>query len=193
MTLARVREALARYVAKAVDAPEAKPAAVALMLLERSPGSELETLFIKRAERAGDPWSRQIALPGGRRESSDADLLFTAVRETREETGIDLSGAERLGVLDDLYPRTPTLPPVVVRPFVFGLAAPPRIVTNAEVEHAFWIPLNRLVTPGVRREVTLQLRGEARVFPAYDLGDEVIWGMTERILTPFLELIGYSA
>jgi 8-oxo-dGTP pyrophosphatase MutT (NUDIX family) len=191
MTIASVRAALAQYAPLQVEAPEAKPAAVALMLLGRPKG--LETLFIKRAERAGDPWSRQVALPGGRREPEDADLFVTAVRETLEETGIDLAQAERLGALDDLYPRTPTLPPVVVRPFVFALADEPAIVPNAEVEHAFWVPLERFVTPGVRRDVTLQVRGVERVFPAYDLGDEVIWGMTERILTPFLELIGYTA
>ena len=191
MTLTRVRAALLQYVARAVDAPEARPAAVALILLERSSG--LEALFIKRAERAGDPWSRQVALPGGRYEPTDPDLLVTATRETREETGIDLTGAERLGVLDDLYPRIPTLPPVRVRPFVFALSSPPRLTPSEEVEHAFWVPLDRLVAPGVRREVTLQVRGVERVFPAYDLGDEVIWGMTERILTPFLDLIGYTA
>jgi 8-oxo-dGTP pyrophosphatase MutT (NUDIX family) len=193
MTIARVRAALAQYAPHQVEAPEAKPAAVALMLLGRSKGGGLETLFIKRAERAGDPWSRQVALPGGRHEPEDADLFVTAVRETREETGIDLANAERLGTLDDLYPRTPTLPPVVVRPFVFALADEPAIMPSDEVEHAFWVPLERLVTPGVRRDVTLRVRGVEQVFPAYDLGDEVIWGMTERILTPFLELIGYTA
>src|SRR3989442_10873051 len=86
-------------------------------------GGGLEALFIRRAQRADDPWSGQVALPGGRRDAGDADLFATAVRETREETGIDLAGAERLGRLDDLYPRTPTLPPVVVRPFVFALVA----------------------------------------------------------------------
>ncbi len=191
LTLAHVRSALAGYAPRQVEAPEAKPAAVAMMLLERPSG--LETLLIKRAERVGDPWSRQVALPGGRREPADGDLLVTAIRETREETGIELLNAERLGVLDDLYPRTPTLPPVLVRPFVFALAALPAIVPSAEVAHAFWVPLDRLVAPGVRREVTLQVAGVERVFPAYDLGDEVIWGMTERIITPFLDLIGYTA
>jgi 8-oxo-dGTP pyrophosphatase MutT (NUDIX family) len=191
MTLARVRAALAHYVAQEVLAPEARPAAVALILLERSSG--LEALFIKRAERVGDPWSRQVAFPGGRHESSDANLLVTAMRETLEETGIDLSGAERLGVLDDLYPRIPTLPPVLVRPFVFAVSSPPLLAASEEVELAFWASLDRLVAPGVRRDVRFHVRGVERVFPAYDLGDEVIWGMTERILTPFLELIGYSA
>lgn len=185
MTIGAVRRALAGYTARVEDAPEALPAAVALIVIERN---GLEALFIKRAARVGDPWSGQVALPGGRYEPEDGDLLHTAIRETREETGVDLSGAERLGVLDDLYPRTPTLPPVRVRPFVFTIAAAPPLVASDEVERAFWIPLARLAEPGVRRDVKLIVRGEPRIFPAYDLGDDVIWGMTERILTPFLTL-----
>lgn len=189
MTIDRVRRSLAARVPREIDAPEARPAAVALMLIERN---GLEALFIKRAARSGDPWSGQVAFPGGRYESTDVDLRATAIREAREEIGAELAGAESLGVLDDLYPRTPTLPPVRVRPFVFGLAAAPPLTPSDEVERAFWVPLTRLYEPGVRREVNLFLRGEDRVFPAYDLGEEVIWGMTERILTPFLELIGYA-
>jgi len=191
MTLERVRLVLAGHAPREISAPEARPAAVALILIERT---GLEALFIKRAARTGDPWSGQVAFPGGRHEPADADLRVTAIRETREETGVDLSGAEPLGVLDDLYPRTPTLPPVRVRPYVFALhgASPARLTTSDEVDRAFWVPLSRLSEPAVRREVKLLLRGEERVFPAYDLGEDVIWGMTERILTPFLELIGYT-
>ena len=100
------------------------PAAVAVLLHDGTEG--LEALFIHRAERAGDTWSGQIAFPGGRREPSDSDLRVTAIRETHEEIGVDLASAEPLGVLDDMYPRTPVLPPVVVRPFVFGLLNDPR-------------------------------------------------------------------
>ena len=187
MTLAAVRRALAGYSAKVEEAPEALPAAVALILIERH---GLEALFIKRAVRAGDPWSGQVALPGGRYEAADHDLLTTAIRETREETGVDLTSAERLGALDDLHPRTPTLPPVLVRPFVFTIPAAPALANSEEVERAFWVPLDRFTEPGVRHDVKLMLRGEIRVFPAYDLGEDVIWGMTERILTPFLTLLG---
>jgi len=190
MTLERARRALARYAAQEISAPEARPAAVALILVE--PSSGLEALFIKRAARAGDPWSGQVAFPGGRHDPDDGDLLATAIRETREETGVELSDAERLGVLDDLYPRTPTLPPVRVRPFVFALPARQPLVATAEVERAFWVPLARIVEPSVRRDVKLLLGSVERVFPAYDLGEDVIWGMTERILTPFLRLLGYG-
>jgi len=165
------------------------PAAVAVVL--REGGDGLETLFIHRAERAGDTWSGQIAFPGGRKEPADADLQATAIRETREEIGLDLASAELLAVLDDMHPRTPVLPPVVVRPFAFALADhPPTLTLSAEVQDAFWVSFRALAAPEVRREVTLHHRGASRTFPAYVVGHRTIWGMTERILTPLLTLIG---
>jgi 8-oxo-dGTP pyrophosphatase MutT (NUDIX family) len=159
---------------------------VALVLVEGAVG--VEALFIRRAVRANDPWSGQVALPGGRRDPGDPDLLATAIRETCEETGIDLSQGEPLGVLDDLAPVTRVLPPVVVRPFVFALPHRPALHASAEVQYAFWVPLERLAEPGVCREVSVTVHGVERTVPAYVIGDEVIWGMTERILTTFLNV-----
>jgi 8-oxo-dGTP pyrophosphatase MutT (NUDIX family) len=164
------------------------PAAVAVILHDGNEG--LEALFIHRAVRAGDTWSGQIAFPGGRREPGDADLLATAIRETMEEIGVDLSSAERLGVLDDLYPRTPVLPPVVVRPFVFALTARPTIVVSPEVQSAFWVSFRALQAPGVAGTITVDHPGiPRRVLPAYTLGNRTIWGMSERILTPLISLV----
>ena len=163
-------------------------AAVAVILHDGDEG--LEALFIHRAVRAGDTWSGQIAFPGGRRDPGDADLLATAIRETGEEVGVDLSSAERLGVLDDLYPRTPVLPPVVVRPFVFALTARPTIVVSSEVQDAFWVSFRALQAPGVASTVTVDHPGiPRRVLPAYTLGNHTIWGMSERILTPLISLV----
>ena len=187
ITLAAVRRALAGHQPQPAAAAGARPAAVSLVLLDGPAGAEI--LLIKRAERAGDPWSGQIAFPGGRQDPEDRDLLATAVRETREETGVELASAERLAVLDDLAPRTSTLPPVVVRPFVFGLPRRPELTINAEVQRAFWVPLARFSEPGVRSDVTLTLSGSERTLPAYRLGEDVVWGMTERILTPLIHTI----
>ena len=163
-------------------------AAVAVVLHEGDEG--LEVLFIHRAVRAGDTWSGQIAFPGGRHEPDDADLLATAIRETREEVGVSLSAAERLAVLDDLYPRTPVLPPVVVRPFVFALTARPTIVVGPEVQDAFWVSFRALLAPGVLGEIVVDHPGiPRRVLPAYTLGNRTIWGMSERILTPLISLV----
>jgi 8-oxo-dGTP pyrophosphatase MutT (NUDIX family) len=186
--LTGARRALRAYRARPVAVePGMIPAAVAVALCDGDDG--LEALFIHRAERADDTWSGQIAFPGGRRDPGDADLLATAIRETREEVGVDLSAAEQLGVLDDMHPRTPVLPPVVVRPFVFGLLERPAITLSAEVQGAFWASLRALSAPGVLREITIHHRGVSRVLPAYVLGDRTVWGMTERILTPLLKLV----
>jgi len=163
-------------------------AAVAVILHEGDEG--LEALFIHRAVRAGDTWSGQIAFPGGRREAGDMDLRATAIRETLEEVGVDLTGAEPLGVLDDLHPRTPVLPPVVVRPFVFALTERPSIVVSPEVQDAFWVPFLALQAPGVLGEITIDHPGiPRRVLPAYTLGNRTIWGMSERILTPLISMV----
>jgi 8-oxo-dGTP pyrophosphatase MutT (NUDIX family) len=165
-------------------------AAVAVILHDGGGPEALEVLFIHRAVRVGDTWSGQIAFPGGRREPTDPDLLTTAIRETLEEIGVDLAGAERLGVLDDLYPRTPVLPPVVVRPFVFALTERPLIVVSPEVQDAFWVAFRTLQSPGVRGEVIVDHPGiPRRVLPAYALGNRTIWGMSERILTPLISLV----
>jgi len=163
-------------------------AAVAVLLRDSDDG--LETLFIHRAVRVGDRWSGQIAFPGGRREPTDPDLLTTAIRETREEIGVDLSRAECLGVLDDLYPRTPVLPPVVVRPFVFALTERPAIVESLEVQSAFWVSFHSLQAPGARTSMTVDHPGiPTQVLPAYAVGKHTIWGMSERILTPLISLV----
>ncbi|HEX2219704.1 MAG TPA: CoA pyrophosphatase [Gemmatimonadales bacterium] len=144
-------------------------------------------LLIRRAERLGDPWSGHMALPGGRQDSSDPDLLTTAIRETAEEVGLKLQPDQLVGALDDVVPRTPVLPPIAVRPYVFGLGRRPPLAPNLEVAAARWVPLDLLLHPGTYNSVRLEIRGETREFPAYRFDDTVIWGMTERILSNVLD------
>lgn len=187
VTLDVVRDRLSQRPPVAVSGEGLIEAAVALILAPDR-GGHLMIPFIKRAEREGDPWSGQMALPGGRRERVDASLEVTAKRETREETGIDLEGADRIGILDDLSPQSPHLPPIVVRPFVFGLTDQPRLVPSDEVADYVWVGFE-----GLRERRTMEeidLRGHTIVTPAYRIGGEIVWGMTERILTPFLERFG---
>ena len=101
----------------------ARRAAVALILQVRE-AAAVELLMIKRATYEGDPWSGHVALPGGRQEPGDSSLEETAVRETREETAVDLARAGRiLGRLDDLQPLTRVTPRFVITPVVAVLGA----------------------------------------------------------------------
>ena len=146
-------------------------------------------LLIRRAERADDPWSGHMALPGGRRAAEDADLLATAIRETSEEVGILLPRSSLLGGLDDVLPRTPVLPPIAVRPYVFALAERPPLAPNPEVAGWRWVSLDLLLHPETYHSVRLQIRGESRDVPAYELDQSIVWGMTERIMTGLLDKI----
>jgi len=181
----RLRRNLAVRTPETVEDPSRSPAAVAVVLAE----SPVSLLLIRRAEREGDRWSGQMAFPGGRWSPGDPGLLDTARRETREEVGLDLAGAEVLGALDDIAPRTPTLPPVIVRPFVFRLDRPNSLHPNHEVAHAAWIGIDRLTDAAVYRDYRYPVAGATLVFPGYHLEEGVIWGMTERILTPLLQIL----
>ena len=164
-------------------------AAVALVF-RRDRSGALDLLFIKRAEWEGDPWSGQVAFPGGRHEPGDASLAHTAIRETREELALDLERHGRLlGTLDDLYPRNPALPPIVVRPHVFVAHPQAELEPSHEVAVAFWVPLARLQATDATVESTIEVRGARWRVPSFVHEGHTIWGMTERILRQLLELL----
>jgi 8-oxo-dGTP pyrophosphatase MutT (NUDIX family) len=170
-----------------------RKAAVALIFRSgaaRESGASPELLFIKRADYPGDPWSGQVAFPGGREEPGDLSLADTAARETREETGIDLrADGTFIGTLDDLRPRINRLPDVIVRPYVVLLDRYEPLVLSNEVALAFWIPLEALKAPDSWRETPILARGVQINTRAFHHEDHIVWGMTERILGQLLEIL----
>ena len=160
-------------------------AAVAL-ILRINAEKQLEVLFIKRAAREGDPWSGQIALPGGRFDATDASLEHTAIRETLEEVQLDLRvHGTILGALDELRPRTPILPPVIVRPFVAIVGADAPVGGSDEVAATFWVSLDLLFDPASARETDIVVSDQPLRRPAIHFGEHAIWGLTEYILRSF--------
>jgi 8-oxo-dGTP pyrophosphatase MutT (NUDIX family) len=176
-------EQLHQRAPRQVSDPSWREAAVALLLV---PDPD-RVLLIRRADRAGDPWSGHIALPGGRRETGDVDLRATAIRETFEETGVTIPATSSGATLDDLAPLTPVLPPIVVRPFAFLLERELPIRASAEVAAAEWVPFSQLSDPAIRRPAELSVRGAPRVVTGYHLPAGLLWGMTERILAPVID------
>lgn len=148
----------------------------------------LELLLILRATREGDPWSGQVALPGGRHDPDDATLQDTAIRETLEETGIDL--AEHglvLGTLDELRPRTPVLPPIIVTPYVAIVPPDLPFQISDELADAFWAPWTTFADPAHVDESVVNVRGADWKVSSYLVGERVVWGMTERMLRTLAE------
>lgn len=165
-------------------AEERRRAAVAVLLHDEPIGPRV--LLMKRSEREGDPWSGHISLPGGRLDPADADLQATAIRETREELGIDLAGARFLGQLAPLHPRTSGPAGIEVTPFVFltELAVEPEC--GPEALAAFWLPLATASSGAL--DSTYTYPGSAMTFPSWNYEGHVIWGLTWRILGDVLAL-----
>jgi 8-oxo-dGTP pyrophosphatase MutT (NUDIX family) len=176
---------------EAIEAPHEPTARLAAVAAVLRVAEQPELLFIKRAEAAGDPWSGHMAFPGGRHERVDASLLHTAVRETREEIAVDLNAEGRLlGVLDDLAPRSPSLPRINIRPYVALVHRDVRIVHSHEVADHFWVPLDLLGAPDTRAEHEMEFDGRRLRFPGYRVGPHIAWGLTERIVRQLLGLLG---
>ena len=185
--------ALARQLAERIPKTGSeldRPRAAVAVILAPEPDS---VLLIRRAERADDRWSGHLALPGGRWHPEDQDLAATARRETLEEVGVDLARTPLLGTWDDLEPRTPVLPPIVVRPFIYALPSRAQLIPNSEVSATWWLPLDAFSRPGVLGSTEYHRYGTVVRAPAYHLAEGVLWGMTERILTPILELMQFRS
>jgi 8-oxo-dGTP pyrophosphatase MutT (NUDIX family) len=186
----RLARSLAERPGDRLALPDPQRRAAVALILRLGDAGALELLMIKRAVFAGDPWSGHVALPGGRQEPGDLTLEETAVRETREETAVDVRARGRiLGTLDELEPRTPVLPPIVITPFVAVAERDVEVVPSPEVALAFWVPLAALQDPSASREIVLELTGGPRTVPSFQHEGYTIWGLTERILRQFLALL----
>ena len=165
----------------------------AVMIILREELGDTSMLFIKRPDNEADPFSGHVAFPGGKMKSDDRSKLDTAVRETREEIGVDIAQSGRvIGELDDVNPNNPRARTYIVTPYLSVLENEIEISPDSrEVEKVLWVPVSHLLN---EKNFKLRLRdrqGELREDYAYSFEQYIIWGMTGRILRQFFSLTAH--
>ena len=181
----RIRTALAAHVPIPM-APGPVPAAVLLPLYLKEGGCHV--LFTKRTEHLHHHRG-EISFPGGVRHPEDLDLLETALRESREEVGIDPADVDVLGQLDDFY----SIHDYRVTPYVGFLPPDYRFNINPEeIERIIEAPLSHLRRPEIFRTEDWNWKGRQHPVHFYDYRGDEIWGLTAAILKQFLDRVAAS-
>jgi len=171
---------------------QSRSAAVAAVV--RQAPSGVEVLLIRRAEDERDPWSGHMALPGGHRDPEDADLVATALHETREEVGLELDRtAEWIGFLERTPVRAGLRPAFEILPLVFALEREVELAPDPrEVKAVVWARLDQLLLPAAQTSIAYpgSAPGAGPPLPAFDVQGYVVWGLTYRILQNLLTVWG---
>jgi 8-oxo-dGTP pyrophosphatase MutT (NUDIX family) len=153
-----------------------------LVLLYQEDGKTFLVLTRRRDDLTAH--AGQISFPGGRREDGES-IEATAIREAKEEIGIDPVELEMLGRLSSLY-----IPPTdyEVHPFVAWHLGRPQLTRQpSEVAEILIVPLNYLLEPENQYEEPWEIRGFRVQVPYYLVEDHKVWGATAMMLSEFLE------
>jgi len=178
------------YPAGLLDTPT-RPAAVLIPFFKKEDGWHL--LFIRRTVMPNDQHSGQVAFPGGRCTPDDPDAIHAALREAKEEVGLEPADVRVLGKLQEMLTVTNyrVTPVVGVIPWPYDL-----LPQEDEVARIFTIPIQWLAEPS-NREVKmrgLQFLGQdipVIFFKEYD--GELLWGASARMTVLLLEVLGFAS
>ncbi|MBN3584644.1 CoA pyrophosphatase [Algoriphagus aestuarii] len=159
----------------------------AVLLLFYPQGGEPFFPLIKRPEYEG-VHSGQIALPGGKMEPEDPDLVFTALREASEEVGVNPDQVEVLGQMTDLYIAPSNF---LVTPVIGITQTKPEFVPEVkEVARIIQTTVKHLSSPEIRKEKILEISNSFSLnTPYFEVDDEMVWGATAMILGELLQLL----
>lgn len=152
------------------------PKAAVSILIRNAGTPRAEVLLGRRAARPDDPWSGQIAFPGGRREPTDADLLDTALRELTEESGLSLTREDLTGKLPTAHAGRLTGIWMAVEPWLFLGDFPDAPGGDGEMVEWAWIPLTLL------DDASARVPSPAEGYPGIRTSLGTLWGMTLRTL-----------
>jgi 8-oxo-dGTP pyrophosphatase MutT (NUDIX family) len=119
----------------------------------------------------------EISFPGGKYEKDDSDLLDTAIRETREEIGLEISRYQVIGQLESVVTLNSRFK---IMPFVCIIDKVSDLLANSEVEEIFHIPLTSFLS--TIKEESIRINDMTEKMYTFDYKGKIVWGASARIL-----------
>jgi 8-oxo-dGTP pyrophosphatase MutT (NUDIX family) len=151
----------------------------------------LSLLMIERAQAEGDPWSGQMAFPGGKADDDDSNITVTALRESFEELAIGQNQLRRIARLSDILarPYRPLQKPMVVSPLLFTPTETLSPVPNEEVAGVHWLPVAFFQDPKNRQTMQLPRAGVDLTLPCYTYEGRRVWGLSLMMIDELLRVL----
>ncbi|ALE07260.1 NUDIX hydrolase [Arthrobacter sp. ERGS1:01] len=183
-----------------LDRNSARQAAVLLLFgtLDGSPApagvplvpADLDMLFLERATTLS-AHPGQVAFPGGGVDPGDASIIAAALREAKEETGLEPDGVEILGVLPEVPMPVSNF---IVTPVIgwWTRQTPVAVVDYGESAQVFRVPVRELLDPANRFTAALNRGGRSYRGPSFLVNGVVVWGFTAGILDHVFEELGWT-
>ena len=170
----------------------AQRASVCIILAEKN--QSLHFLMMQRASHEGDPWSGQMAFPGGKQDPEDANITITAEREAFEELAIENSAITRIGRLSDILarPYRAMKKPMVVSPIIFKAEHIFTPKGNAEVADWLWLPVSHFQDIKKRQNMTINKAGLEHQLPCYDIQGKRVWGLSLLMIDELIRALENS-
>jgi 8-oxo-dGTP pyrophosphatase MutT (NUDIX family) len=166
----------------------------AVAIIFRQHQGKTQFLMMQRSQNPNDPWSGQMAFPGGKIDPEDLDAKHAAIREAEEEVGLDLNEHRYLGQLNDFL-RVNVAQNISVRvsPFVFELTSSVDLRGNYEVADLVWVNADKLNTANRYHQVVKPalFKNPLPGVMLNEAKDQVLWGLSLRILLDLYALLGW--
>ncbi|UTW03030.1 CoA pyrophosphatase [Amphritea atlantica] len=181
----QLKQRLVGYAPRTLD--NGGPQASVLIALTNNPAGP-EVILTRRCDHLSTH-SGEIAFPGGKRDATDPDLLFTALREAQEEVGLHPEKVEIIGSLGDVLSKHQ----LQVRPYVGIIPGDTELIPNLdELDRIHRVPLSFFLDDRRHHTDKIRFRGMTHYVPAYEFDGDIIWGLTAYMLVELLN-VGFDA
>ncbi|WP_299202000.1 CoA pyrophosphatase [uncultured Amphritea sp.] len=181
----QLKQRLVRYAPRTLD--NGGPQASVLIALTDKSGDP-EVILTRRCDHLSTH-SGEIAFPGGKRDDTDPDLLFTALREAEEEVGLKPENVQIIGPLGDVLSKHK----LQVRPYVGIIPEGVELIPNLdELDRIHRVPLSFFLDDRRHHTDKILFRGMTHYVPAYEFEGDIIWGLTAYMLVELLN-VGFDA